>query len=424
MLGGQNLGGFMSRILSAIFCGVLLSLAACTGEDTAGSSVTSSSSADLLACTAAEYGNVMWAADSSHYYACDGSYWILGYPSTVSSSSIVADSLSSSVIESSSSVYVHVPGFDPCRFNFGAGWQAAHEDSSFYAGLDYISVWLGDNDYFNDFERRMLDVAISINATPMIYAYVIAELGKDMGMVDCDIKDVSGAYVLPNHCTEGANLIRQHFADSVLYRYQQYAEGFSDYLTFYYPEIDISTYKMIWLIEPDFYQYSVSGSVQDANFDQEGGGISDAEMGTYFAQIVSTIRTYLPASKIAIDISPWIKDPAAWYANFDLSTVDYASTSGGRTLAGSAKIRSANTMTWADAYAVTGKPILADAGYDAGGQGTGHNTPWDLAANINARIADGVIGITQMDAASDYAARLDTIRPQLNSVTAPWCTAN
>jgi len=59
-----------------------------------------------------------------------------------------------------------------------------------------------------------------------------------------------------------------------------------------------------------------------------------------------------------------------------------------------------------------------------GGAGTGHNTAWDLVANINARIADGVIGVTQMDAASNYAARLDTIRPQLNPVTAPWCFSN
>lgn len=408
----------MSRILSAIFCLILLTLTACSSEEsTEPVSVGSSSSeASSAACLAEENGQVFWAEDSTYYYVCDGTVWVFYSVSVASSSS--ADPLNSS------SSYVHVPGFDPCRFNFGAGWQAAHEDSAFYAGLDYISVWLGDNDYFNDFERRMLDVAISVNATPMIYAYVIAELGKDRGMVDCDIKDASGAYVLPNHCTGGANLIRQYFADSILYRYQQYARGFSEYLASYYPEIDISTYQMIWLIEPDFYQYSVSGSEQDVNFDQEGGGIPDAEMGTYFSQIVSTIRTYFPASKIAMDISPWIKDPVAWYANFDLSAVDYASTSGGRTLAASTKIRSANTMTWADVYAATGKPILADAGYDAGGAGTGHNTAWDVVANINARIADGVIGVTQMDAASNYAARLDTIRPQLNAVTAPWCSSN
>ena len=61
-------------------------------------------------------------------------------------------------------------------------------------------------------------------------------------------------------------------------------------------------------------------------------------MGIYFSQIVQTIKTYPPAAKIAIDVSPWITDVKGWYTNFGMSLVDYASTSGGRTLAGSAKI--------------------------------------------------------------------------------------
>lgn len=329
---------------------------------------------------------------------------------------------SSSVEESSSSLYVHNPGFDPCRFNFGAGWQSAHEDSAFYAGLDYISVWLGDNDYFNSFESRMFDVTRQVHATPMIYAYVIAEFGKDHGLVDCDIKE-NGEFVTPNHCTDGAQLIRDYFQDSILYRYRQYAAGFREHIEFFAGQ-DPDTVQFVWLIEPDFYQYSVTGSEQasktDGNFVQNGGGIPDSMMGVYFSQIVDTIRAYLPASKIAIDISPWVLDQAAWYANFDMSKVDFASTSGGRTAAASERIRGANPATWKGISDLLGKPVLADAGYDAGGYGTGYNKAWGLVENINARIADGVIGVTQMDPDSLYSARVSIVRSQLSNTV--WCS--
>lgn len=182
--------------------------------------------------------------------------------------------------------------------------------------------------------------------------------------------------------------------------------------------MDPADFESIWLIEPDFYQYSESGSKQKEKFDgiaQLDGGIPDSMMGVYFKQIVDTIKAYLPAAKIAIDISPWALDQEAWYSNFDMDIVDFASTSGGRTYSSTEKIRPTNPATWSDIARITGKPVLADAGYDAGGEGTGHAKMWDQPANINARIENGVIGVMQMDAALDYPARLDTIRPQITA---------
>lgn len=309
--------------------------------------------------------------------------------------------------------FSHTPGFNPCQFNFGAAWQAAHEDAEFYKGVDYIAVWLGDNDFYNAFEARMVETSAEIGATPMIYGYVIAEFGKDMGLEDCDVAKKNETSL----CVGGANLIREYFTDSILYRYREYAMGMRDQVEGRL-EQNPDTYESIWMVEPDFYQYSESGSNQKASYDsiaQLGGGIPDAEMGLLFRQIVDTIRTYLPAAKIAIDVSPWVLDQAAWFANFDLSVVDYVSTSGGRTLAGSEKIRSGNIATWKQIHEITGKPILADAGYDAGGKGTGHAVAWDKPENINARIENGVVGVMQMDAALDYPARLDTIRPQITA---------
>ena len=65
------------------------------------------------------------------------------------------------------------------------------------------------------------------------------------------------------------------------------------------------------------------------------------------------------------------------------------------------------------------QPPLADACDDAGGAGTGYSAIWGVHENLNARIANGVIGVTQMDADDFYAARVDSIRPYLNSTI--WC---
>src|SRR5574344_211520 len=417
----------MARILFAMVCAYCFACISCSSEGGASSPETSSASAASSASVWTNTGVICTVKDSTFtdaaagvLYVCDGATWGGAAVSSLSSSSSeVPAASSSSGAESSSSVFVHTPGFDPCRFNFGAGWQTTHQkDTAFYKGMDFISVWLGDNDYFNpSFEGWMLDMAFGVGATPMIYAYVIAEVGKDQNLKDCDMGT-------PNLCTNGASIIRQYFADSILYRYRLYAEGMRDYIALYYsPKILADTLQMIWLIEPDFYQYSASGDDQNgSSTNQVGGGIPDDSMGIYFSQIVQTIKTYLPAAKIAIDISPWIKDMKGWYANFDMSLVDYASTSGGRTLAGSAKIRSANISTWAGVREIIGKPILADAGYDAGGKGTGQDTTWDNVANLNARIADGVIGVTQMDAASTYSAAISIVRPQLSAI--PGCSSN
>ncbi len=352
-------------------------------------------------CSAEENGAFAWINVGESFYRCENGVW------------------------APYKVAPHKRGFDPCQFNFGTSWQANWErDSTIYAGLDYIVVWLGDNDYYNDFEKRLVTMCTKVHATPMIYAYVIAEYGKEHGLVDCNQK----SDVHPKtHCTDGANIIREYFADSILYRYREYASGMREQLEFYLDE-DPDTFESIWLIEPDYYQYSETASKQKDRLDgnaQNGGGIPDSMMGVYFGQIVDTIRAYLPAAKIVVDISPWIGDidtmrVSTWYSNFDMSKIDYAGTSGGGTMAATVKIRSGNKMTWRQIHEITGKPILADAGYDVGGQGTGHIRAWDSPVNILARMADGVVGVVQMDAAKDFPVRADTIRPQLN-YTYPWC---
>lgn len=350
-------------------------------------------------CEASEEGTYRWLEEKVTFQICENGKWV------------------------SDSVKAHTPGFNPCQFNFGAAWRSNREDSTYYSGLDYISVWLGDNVFYNTFEQRMVEMCVKKHATPMIYAYVIAEFGKDHGMDDCDVASRNGKKSL---CVYGADLIRQYFADSIMFRYKKYARGMSEQVLRLLDANEV--FEPIWMIEPDFYQYSQMASEQSVDNkgeEQLNGGIPDSMMGVYFKQIVDTIKYYLPDAKIAIDISPWVTDKDStglekWFSHFDMSLVDYVSTSGGRTQANSEKIRNANKLTWKKLYDTLKKPILADAGYSAGGNGTGHAVIWDDIANLEARAKDGVVGVMQMDAALDYPLRASYIRSRLQ-VDYPWC---
>ena len=277
-------------------------------------------------------------------------------------------------------------GFENCTFNFGRQWKSGASLSN----LDHVAIWLGDNnDYNNYWEGEMIRTAKSNNVTPVIYAYVIAEYGKDNGLVDCDMGS-------PNHCTGGANMIRNHWS-SIISRYSNYAQGIAS---------DYGTDKaIIWLIEPDFVQYSVTGDAK-SSWNQDGGGIPDANLaGKYFNEIVSTIKGKLPNAKIAVDISPWFNnDLATWYNLFDKSKIDYAFTSGGRTQGDNARIRgdNNNNVTWANVKSWLGKSIIADDGYGVGGGSNSDYQEWMNTSNLNARIADGVIGLTIQEPVDSY----------------------
>jgi hypothetical protein len=148
--------------------------------------------------------------------------------------------------------------------------------------------------------------------------------------------------------------------------------------------------------------------------------MTKAEAGELLGQYVSAMKQALPNAYFSIDISPWVDDNGAtngkdWYSHFDLSKFMFANTSGGSTLGADAKIRSDNKMTWAGVSQVTGKTILADTGYGANGVSAGHDPNWDDANNLNARIADGVISISQYNPKADWANTISSIRSQLKT---------
>lgn len=290
--------------------------------------------------------------------------------------------------------------FDACKFNFGKGWTK----STNLSGMDFATIYAGDGGFNDNHHGVFLAETKAANVTPMLYGYITAFMAREQGgLKDCDMGT-------PNLCQNGSNYIRSNKA-AILNMYGTYSQKIA--------AVWGANAQVIWLIEPDLYQYSVSGSNQRKAYngqEQAGGGIPDADIATFFKDIATKIRQYMPNAKVGVDLSPWIASPNSYYSHFDKSILDFAFTSGGRTEAANTKIRSADKMTWAGAKALLGKPILADCGYGVGGSKDGHHSEWDNLGNLNSRIAEGVISINQFDARSDWAsAVLNSLRPQITN---------
>ena len=286
--------------------------------------------------------------------------------------------------------------FNQCRFHFGTIDAKVRGNSALNQQIDFFTPgWVGQSDTF-DMAYACDEAKGELSGAVMaVVSYIIAfSARRDQGLQDCNVNDQT------NLCKYGATYIRNRLENRIIPQYAMYARGFAASCGTARP--------IIWLMEPDYYQYHAGG---DAN------ALTPQEAGQIMGRLVSTVRQYLPNAVFSLDISPWIPDEGAnWYSQFNMADFTFINTSGGGTDANNVRIRAINTMTWAGVHRVTGKPILADTGYGVAGAPTGHDAQWDVVANINARIADGVIGISQYNPASAWSSTLSQIRPQLGKV--------
>jgi hypothetical protein len=290
------------------------------------------------------------------------------------------------------------PVFGQCRFHFGAIDSVVRNNSALLQQLDmFTSGWIGSSENFNlsGICRDIGAGGVLAGKVPALVSYIIAFTARrDESLQDCNVANQNTL------CNHGATYIRQHLEDRIIPQYRKYAQGFASACG--------TTRPMIWMMEPDYYQYNSGG---DPN------SLSPAEAGQIMARLVATVRETLPNVVFSLDISPWIpNNGASWYSNFNLADFTFIHTSGGGTDSNNTRIRAANTMTWAGVRQATGKPILADTGYGAAGQSAGHDAQWDVVTNINARIADGVISITQYNPSSSWGSTISGIRSQLAEV--------
>ena len=229
---------------------------------------------------------------------------------------------------------------------------------------------------------------------PVDVTYVAANYVKSHhSLCDCNVSGCSGGDL----CTYGAQYITQDWA-AILAAYTSNSTGFAACL---------GGRPIVFEMEPDWYQYTITNQTQPW---------SAATAGTNMTALVNALKASLPNARFSMDISPWIpNNGSAWYPNFDMSLFTFINTSGGGTDANNTKIRASNAMTWAGVNSVTGKPILADTGYGAAGASAGEDPNWNVAANINARILDGVISISQYNPTSGWGNTIAGIRSQLNT---------
>ncbi len=296
--------------------------------------------------------------------------------------------------------------FSECRLHFGTIDTKAKEQPELIKELDFFtSGWMGLSDTFD--QKYVCDEAkegaVLGKQVPVIVAYVSAFYVKRHHGKLCDCNDTSCGQTdgRPNDlCNFGAQYIKQDL-QKIIAVYESYAKG--------YAECFGTTRPIVFEMEPDWYQYTISG--QKSPFTKQ-------EAGAMLGQFVSAMQKHLPNAFFSLDISPWVDDNGAtngksWYSNFDLSKFTFINTSGGKTDGAHAKIRADNNMTWAGVSQVTGKPILADTGYGVNGMSEGHDAQWDSAENLNARIDDGVISISQYNPKAGWASTISSIRSQL-----------
>jgi len=290
--------------------------------------------------------------------------------------------------------------FDDCGFSVGVSYssrlKAPDGPPSTTGPFGHVSLWLENftqewNQYWH---QEQVDYAKKWDISLVMYGYLIAARGKSKGFGDCDVSAGS------NLCTDGANLLTGEDWTAILARYEYWASQYAKFVGGLRP--------MLWNIEPDFFQYSVMGSSLTYTSFIQKNPVPNTEMVVKWKQICSAIRKHLPTAYCGLDISPWMHeaDAATWYGNFKDAGHVYMFTSGGRTAADNDLIRPSDRVKWKQIYELTGKPILADAGYGiGGGSDDSYVGAWRTLANAQARNAQGVMGVTiaRTDGEVDYA---------------------
>jgi hypothetical protein len=284
--------------------------------------------------------------------------------------------------------------FSTCRFHFGTPDGNARNNADLMAQVDYLTAWAGSSETCN--LGTFFQTCRDNNKTPVIVSYIIAFTARrDWGLQDCNVDPNN------NLCKRGADYIRQQ-RSRVMGQYSQYARGAAQNFG--------NTQPMVWCMEPDYSQYADAG--------QNGGGLTITQCGELMNEILDTIKKHCSKAVFSMDISPW-KDTTwqkNWFRVMNMARFTFVNTSGGQARADQTYISdtwSTALPTWAWVFKTYGTPLIADAGYGAGGGSTGHDNRWDNVSNLTARINDGVLCVAQANPNSNWASTISSIRSQL-----------
>lgn len=294
-----------------------------------------------------------------------------------------------------------------CKFAWGEPSPAT------YSWLQWVTNWMGqsiqaDGTVTSCETCSWLSQLSSTNLIPAYYAYVIGFYGHVNGLPDGN--QSSG----PNLTTGGSALIlgaanaacpSGQICDQnkIVQAYAYYAKQ---------SHAVWPTKPLIWLLEGDYVQYAASSQSKPLTYDQ---------LGKLAALITTAIKTNMPNAIVAMDQSSWNADDVTnsfWaamkQANLDLVwTTGVGNNNGFLATGTNASSYNGKTATYGYLHQLTGLKILVDESAGLSQQSdTWSNQP---AATINARIAEGVIGINVSGPPSNYQSNVTALATQLNS---------
>jgi len=295
-----------------------------------------------------------------------------------------------------------------CKFGWGEPSPATD------SWLQWVTNWMGQSIQANGSVTSCetcswLSQLSSTNLIPAYYAYVIGFYGHVNGLPDgnqssgANLTTGGGALILGAanaDCPSGQicdqNKIVQAYA---YYAKQSHAVW--------------PTKPLIWLLEGDYVQYTASSQTMPLTYDQ---------LGKLAALITTAIKTNMPNAIVAMDQSSWNADDVTnsfWnamkQADLDLVwTTGVGNNNGFLATGTNASSYNGKTATYAYLHSLTGMKILVDESAGLSQEAdTWSNQP---AATINARIAEGVIGINVSGPPSSYQSNVASLSSQLKSI--------
>lgn len=266
----------------------------------------------------------------------------------------------------------------PFGCNFAWGRSTPSGSLANYGYLQLVSTWVGsevkaDGSISSCNACSWLTSSVApTQLVPVFYAYFIGFYGHANGLVD---GNQSGDRKLT---IEGAALIKANRA-KVVAMHAWYAQQVHNV----WP-----TRPLVWLLDGDYIQYS------DAN---QGSPLTMGELGQLAADITCAIKSNMPNAVVAINHSFWNTDELTISFWNEMNRADYdlvwasgvANNDGFINGATTSEAYNSKTATYAFLHQITGRPIWVDT--SAGASAAGDSWSTASAAQLNARIADGVI---------------------------------
>jgi len=284
---------------------------------------------------------------------------------------------------------------NPFGCNLAWGTNSPGGSLSAYSYLQFMSFWIGseaksDGTLSGCSGCTWISNQVSkvSNIVPVYYAYIIGFFGHANGLPDGN-QAPNG----PNLTTGGANLIRNNRA-KIISMYSSYAQQ---------THAVWGSKPLVWLLEGDFVQYTTS---------TETNALSYAELAQLAEDITCAIKAAMPNAVVAINHSTWNANDVTnnfWAAmsgvNYDMAWTSGAGNANDFFTPGTT-VSSYNgtTATYAYLHKITGRTILVDTSF--GASATSDSWSDSGAANLNARITDGVVAINVTTPTSNYASNI------------------